>query len=169
MYSPNANAFTSSTTGGQPFVIPRGRREGLDLHGPRDVVVGRGLQRLIREQRGDQDDAVQLDPVARLQLARKTRRPDRAVALADQVLGRGIAVVGLEVLVDELAKRPDVALLAVELLVVHARHDTAVAGVDRVDEHEVADVEQRVLVVDELVGRRRQEALVGHSGLARRE
>ena len=50
---------------------------------------------------------------------------------------------------------------AAERLVLVLARDAAEAGARRVDEHEVAGVEQAVVVVDELVGRGRRVRVVG--------
>src|SRR5207244_4860992 len=110
-----------------------------------------------------------LGAVAILYVRRGARRSDGAVALADQILRRRPAVVGLEIDVDELTERAQVARLPVELLRAVARRRAAVAGGNRVDEHEIADVDQRVLVVLERVRRRRLKPLVGHPDALRRE
>ena len=135
----------------------------------RDVVLRRRRQRLIREQRRHQHDAVQLDAVAHLKFLRQARRADRAVALPDEELRRRPPIVGLEISVDELAERAQIAADAVELRVADAGDRTAVAGVDRIDVDHVGAVEQRILVVDQMVRRRRLEPFVRHLHLARRE
>src|SRR5262249_49128444 len=58
--------------GRELLVIPGGRRVGLDVRRVRDVVLRRRRQRLVRQQRRDEGDAVQLDAVADLQLLRQT-------------------------------------------------------------------------------------------------
>jgi hypothetical protein len=100
--------------------------------------------------------------VAVLQFLRESRRSDRAVAFADQIFRRRKAAVGLEVVVDELAESAEIAAYAVELRVVHAGDDAAEAGIDGVDEHEIGRVDERVLVVHQLVWRRRLEAFRRH-------
>ena len=49
-----------------------------------------------------------------------------------------------------------------ELRGVGARGNAAVAGIDGVDEHKVSYVYERILVIDQPVGRRRLEAILGH-------
>ena len=101
--------------GRQLLVVPRIGRVGLNERLVRDVVVGRGRERLVCEQGRNQNDAAQLDSVPRLQFPRQASRPDGAVALADEELRRQPPVVGDQIGVDELAERAQIAVLAVEL------------------------------------------------------
>ena len=101
-----------------------------------------------------------------LQVQRQPRRARGAVALADQVLRAAPAAVAREVEADELAHRVEVALVLVELGHLLALDHPRVAGADRIDEHQVAVGQQRVLVVDQRIGRRRRIAhLVGGHAL----
>ena len=150
-------------------MVPGVGRVGFDERRIRHVVVRRRRQRLIAEQRRDEHDAVQLDAVALLDFLCETGRPDRAVRLTDQVLGRGPPAVRFQIRIDELAERAQVTRLPVELLVVDPGCHAAVAGVDGVDEHEIAHVDERVLVVLDRIGRGRLESLVRHPYVLRRE
>src|SRR6516165_10188727 len=104
-----------------------------------------------------------------LQVLREAGRADRAVTLADQKLRRAPATILRQILRDELPERSNIARLTVELIRIDARHHTAVAGVDGIDEHEIGGLEQRVLIVDKAVRRRRLRAIVPHSNAARAE
>ena len=124
------------------------------------VVAGCELDRVELQDRGDQDDAVQVD-VRALQVAGEHRRAGRAVALAEQVAGRVPAVVCAEEPPDELGKRLRVL---VDAPVVGARslaQRVAEAGAYGIDHHDVGDVEEGPGVVLERVGRRSLRADVG--------
>ena len=77
---------------GQLLVIPRRGRVGGQEEDVRQVVRPPELERLEVEHRGDQDDAVERDPLVG-EVARQARRAGRAVALADEVKRRGPASV----------------------------------------------------------------------------
>ena len=91
---------------------------------------------------------------------REPRRARGAVGLADEVLGTRPARVARAVQADEFAHALEVALVVVEFRHLLAGDHAAVAGADRVDEHEVRAVQQRMLVVDQPPRRRRRVALV---------
>ena len=96
-------------------------------------------------------------------------RARRAVALADQVLGRVPAAVVRHVLLDEARDRLDVGVDAPEVLVLEVADGLADARADRVDQHDVDLVEQAVGVVDDLVRRRRRGRGVRDDDAARAE
>ena len=98
--------------------------------------------------------------MAVLEFLRKACRANRAVAFADKKLRGTPPVVGFKIFVDELAKRPDVPCLTVKLRGVDAGDDTAVAGVDGVDEYKIGNVNEGVFVVREVERGSRLEALV---------
>ena len=117
----------------------------------------------------DQDQAVEGERTVLAQVVDDGRGAGGAVALAEQVLRRGPAVVVAQVLRDEAADRLDVRIDAPELVVLVIAHRVAQAGADRVDHHQVALVEQSVLVVDQLIGRRRRRIGIGDDDASRSE
>ncbi len=105
-----------------------------------------------------------------LEVAGQAGRPRRAVALADEELRRGPALVTGREQADEIAHGRDVLDVAVELGRVLAGDGPAIAGRHGVDEAEVGDVEERELVVDEPAGRAGDGvAVFGQHDLARAE
>ena len=140
---------------------PGGRRVGGQEEHIGQVVALREAGGLEVQDGRDQHDAVEGDPL----LDEVTGQPRRArgpVALADQEEWRAPALVAAEVEADELAHRFDVALNAPELLAQLRLHRPAVPGPHGVDEDEVGLVEPALIVVDELIGRRRHAAVVEH-------
>ena len=95
-----------------------------------------------------------------LEVPDEARRADTTVALPQDVLGRGPASVEADVLLDERAHRTDVLVHAPEVLTLGFAQRLAKAGADRVDHHEVGDVDDAVLVVHTLRRRRRRVAFV---------
>src|SRR6185437_8478743 len=94
------------------------------------------------------------------------RGPRRAIAFAEQVFGRVPAAVLRQEFLDEGRERGGVDVDAVELLLLVLAGDAAEAGAGRVDEDEIAGVEERVGIVDHLVRRRRGVRIVaGHDTL----
>jgi hypothetical protein len=93
-----------------------------------------------------------------LQVQRQSRRARGAVALADQILRAAPAAVAREVEADEFAHRVEVALVLVKLGHLLALDHPRVARADGIDEHQVAVGQQRVLIVDERIGRWRRIA-----------
>src|SRR5204863_1471112 len=89
-----------------------------------------------------------------VQPAGEAGRARRAVALACEKLRRAAARIARGDEADYAAHRLDVRFEAVELLRVVERNGAAESRRHGIDEHEIADIEQRRLVVDELVRRR---------------
>ena len=77
-------------------------------------------------------------------------RARAAVRLAEQEVGRGLALVHRDVAGDEVAHQRGVAVHAPEAAVGERRDRLRVAAADRVDEHQVGDVDQALGVVDQL-------------------
>ena len=151
----------SRTLARQAIVVPGGRRVGRQ--GGDVGLFGAGVElrpvggEVEIEDLGEQDDAVEIDVVLGLQGVDQDRRSRRAVAFPKQVLGR--AVLG-EKAHDELAKGVGVGIDAVEGLLLVLAGDPRKTGPRRVDEHQVADVQQAVGVVDERVGSGRSVGIV---------
>ena len=124
--------------------------QGGDVGRERDRVAGTlaGLDHIHRL--AHEDDAVERGGLG--QLTGHHRRADRAVTFAQHVLRRGLAAVGLEPGLDEAGDRLGVAVDLVEVGALGGRLDAGEAGLGRVDEHQVGDVEQGVGVVHNLVG-----------------
>ena len=141
-------------------VVVGGGGVGRQVEDRRQVVAAGEAERLELEHHRHQHQAAQVEAVRLLQVARQRGGAGGAVALADQEGRAAPAGVAGNVEADEVADRGDVGLEPVELLGLLADHGAAVAGRDRIDEHQIADVEERVVVVDQLVGGRQREALV---------
>ena len=92
-----------------------------------------------------------------------------AVRFAEQEFRRVPAVVLGQVSLDELLDRTCVLIDAPEIAVLVRRDRGRVAGADRVDEHEIAAVEQAVGVVLHRIGRGRREVRQGGLDAPRRE
>ena len=92
-------------------------------------------------------------------MAGERGRAGGAVALAGEELRARPARVPGDPQADEGADRLVVVLVAVELLGVLPRRRAAPAGRDRIDEHQVGDVEEAVLVVDQAAGGRQGHPL----------
>ena len=111
--------------------------------GPVDAVVE-------AEDLREQDDAVEIDIA---QIRAENGAAWRSVAFAEEVLGRVPAVVLGEEAANEAFEGVAVGIGAPEGLLLVLAHDAAEAGARGVDEDDIADVEEAVVVVDELVGR----------------
>ena len=101
----------------------------------------------------DQHDPVQVQAMPVLQITGQPGGARGAVTLADQELGREPAPVAGGVQADEITHRLDVLLEAVPLFGLLALHRAAVPRADRVDEHQVGLVQQRMLIFGQLEGR----------------
>ena len=128
------------------------------------------VARIVEERReihGDrhQDHAVERHALA-LQPVHDAAGARRAVALAEQVLGRVPAAVVADVLADEARDRLDVRVRAPEVLVLGVADGLGEARADRIDHDEVGLVEDAVGVVHDLVGRRRRGPGVGRDDAA---
>ena len=146
--------------GGELLVVPGGRGLGGKAGGVGHV--GSALE--VQIGGGNEDHAVDPHLEALLQRAHEAGGAHRAVALADDVLGRRPAVLLVHEGVEEISDRLDVGELAVELVQVFALHHAAEAGADGVDVDDVCDIEDRVRVVLETRGRLLLETVVviGH-------
>ena len=125
-----------------------------------EVVARRELDRVELQDRGHEDDAVQVD-VRALQVACEHRRAGRAVALAEQVAGRVPAVVLAQEAPDELGERLRVLVDAPVVAARRLAQRVAEAGADRIDHHDVRDVEEGPGVVLQGVRRRSLRADAG--------
>ena len=109
----------------------------------------------------DEDDAVEVHAVLVLQMGDHAGRAGGAVALASQELRRIPAAEPAHIEPDEVGVGGDVLLDAVKLLGVLARRRPAVAGGDRIDENQVAGIEQGRFIIHEPIGRRHRLAILG--------
>ena len=142
---------------GKLVVIPRRRRIGRqrDLVGQVDagIVFGPVDRQIEVQDLRQQDHAVEVDVVLGLEIVDENGRARRAVAFAEEIFRRVEAVVLGEEFLDESRERVAVGIDAVERLLLVLAGDAAEAGARRVDEDEIAGIEQRLIVVDDLVGR----------------
>lgn len=136
---------------GNHFVIAGRRRVAGNIQLVREVFarIKRDCPKVQNVRH--QNDSVQIHPVVRLQVVPQRHRAKRPVALANQELRRIPPVVPAHVGVDELRQRADVRIHAPEILVLRLPHGVAESRPHRVDENFVALVNQRILVVHQLV------------------
>ena len=102
-----------------------------------------------------QDHAVEVDVCSFCSALREAGAAHRPVAFAEEVLGRIPAAVLRQELRDELGEGIDVLVDPVERLFLVLAGDPAEPGARRVDEHQVAGIEQALVVVDDLIRRGR--------------
>ncbi len=143
-------------------VVPRScreRREVRDLTEVHALAVDAGGA--VQERR-DEDEPVQVHAHVRLQVVGESRAAHAAVAFAEHVLGRTPAPVLRHVTLDELCDGLDVLVHAVEIGGLRVTERLAETGADRIDHHDVGDVERRIGIVDELRGRRGRIAAIVH-------
>src|SRR5207249_2020787 len=107
---------------------------------------------------GKQSNAVKCDPFLR-QLPRNSCRPGRAVALSQQEQRRGPAVITRYVQANELAECVNVPFDAPEFLADLRCFRATESRADGVYQDEVALVEQRVLIVFQVVRGRGQKSI----------
>src|SRR2546422_8416521 len=105
----------------------------------------------------------------RLQIVRKRGGAERAVAFADQELGRIPAGVAADVRIDELRQRFDVLIHAPKILVLRFAHGVAESRSHGVEENQIRFVQQALWVLREFVGRRRRGTGIDRDDPARRE
>ena len=170
--------------GGQPVALGEGDRIGG--RGPALDLVENRPERLLLQVRGElpmvpgggrvgrQEERIrQVIPLREAgglevqdrrheEVAGQARGPRRAVALAHQEQRRAPALVAGEVEPDELSHRLDVPLDAPELLPQLRLGGAAVARAHGVDEDDVGQIQPGMLVVHQLVGRRRHHAVLAH-------
>ncbi len=181
------------TPGEHPRVVAGGIRLRLVEHLPQPaaavlavVVRDRGIRRQVErvrpvvallvevdrrqvEHARDEDQPVEVHAVPLLQVLGERGAAQRAVGLARDELRRHPAPVARRPQADQLGDGLDVLLVAVEVAGLAALDRARPAGRHRVDEDEVADREQRLRVVDEVVRRRLERARVTHDDPARAE
>ncbi|CAM5188527.1 hypothetical protein CDEN61S_02435 [Castellaniella denitrificans] len=145
----------------QPVVIPGVRRRGRQRP---DGIAG---ARVVQD-RGLQGHAVEVHAIL-VQDIGQHGAAGCAVGFAEQELGRVPAVVFGQVALDELLQRGGVLVHAPEITVLPRRDGRRIARPDRIDEHQVAAVEQAVGVVFQRVGRGRREIRHGRPDAPGRE
>ena len=153
-----------SCGGERAFAVPvrhRGER-GHPQHPGQERVVVAVVQAELQDRR-DQHGAIDLDPLALGEQIGERRDPKAAVALADQKLRRGPALVPAEPEADERGQRIQIRLRAEEAacrLLASAVTVAAEAGLDRIDEHEVGEREPGIRVRHDPGGRRGRRAVL---------
>ncbi len=145
----------------QAVVVGDGR-VGRQVEGVGQVVAVVELARDVVEHGRDEDDAVEVHAVARLQVVGQAGGPHGPVRLAGQELRRHPPPVPGRPQPDHLADGLQVAGEAVVRLGLLPFCHSGVAGGDGVDEDEVAHLEQTLLVVHQPVRRRQQRPRVPH-------
>src|SRR6267378_8373818 len=105
----------------------------------------------------------------RLHIIRKRGGAKRAVALADQELGRVPAGVAADVGMDKLRQRLDVLIHAPEILVLRFARGVAESRSHRVDEYQIRFVQEAICILRKLVGWRWRGTGIYGNDAARRE
>src|SRR5215472_3794949 len=144
----------------QLFVIPgrsciRRQRQHI-----RQVYTGIALRAIDIsgeiEDLGEKNHAIQVNALLVLQDVGEDGGAGRAIAFAEDEFGRVPAVVFGEKVNDKAGEGIRVLVDAPEGLFSILSDEAAEAGARHIDENQVAGIEQRVLVLDQLIGRARQ-------------
>ena len=163
-------------------MVPGSRGKGRQHQRVRRVHAGIELRTVgivgIAQDLRKHDHAVQVDRILGFQHVGQRAGTRGAVAFAKQVFRRIPAPVLGQELADELGKSLHVAIDAIKLLfaflalflflrlVLVGKLQSAETGAGRIDEYEVAGIEQAVFVVDDVVRRSRRVLIVrGHHAL----
>ncbi len=146
-------------------MIPRRGRVGRQRQQIRCVVARRSF-RLIRIKIGVQhlrqhDHAVEIDVRIRLQHIDQNGGAGRSVTLSEQISGGVPAPVFRQERGDEVGEGVRVLIDAVERFLLVLSGDPAEPGARRVDEHQIAGVQQTLVVVNDPVRCRRGMTGVG--------
>ena len=128
----------------------------------RQVVSGVEFRGLKIQNGRDENDAIQIHAVTLLEIPGKPRGARGAVAFAGEEFRGRPALVARGVEPDEIRDGLHVFFNPVKLLGRFAGNGAAVAGRNGIDENEIAKVEKRRIVVNELVGRRKERARIPH-------
>jgi hypothetical protein len=131
-----------------PVHLGGGQRRQLQRRAKRELV--RPEHQLPLEQRREHHRAGDDDPLRVLQRTRHLRRAKAAIALAKQEFRRRRAVVVGDIERDRLGDALGIGVDVVVLGRIVGFHGAAPAGADRVDQHEVGEVEPAVRIVDQL-------------------
>ena len=136
-------------------VIPGGGGiAGQQAHILHLVALILGFQPEI-EDGGDEDDAVERDIIILpVQLIGHGGRAGGAIGFAAEELGCVPAVVLVQPQADELRDGLGIAVNAPEVFGIGLAQGMAPAGADRIDKHQIGDIEQRFGVVADVIGRR---------------
>ena len=145
---------------GKAVQIPRRDRIRGEIHDVRQIVPRRELDRVELQDDRDQHDAVQVD-VRPLQVAGEHCRTGGPIALAEEVTGRIPAVVLAEEAPHELREGARIFVDAPVIGPFGAFTGMAETGADGIHHHDVGDIENRVVVIRERVGRRALGADLG--------
>ena len=126
----------------------------------REVVVNARRDRVEAQDRRDQDDAVQRDAALVQQVVGQGGGTRGSVALAGEEFRGEPALISRDVEADEIGDGADVLLDAEKLFGLFAGGGPAVAGVDRIDEHQVGGGKPGVGVLHQRERRRRGIAVL---------
>ena len=135
---------------GNLVVVP-GRRRVAGQVGDVEHVIAAGAD-VVVEDRRDEHHAVQLHAIVAEHVGQR-RGAGCPVGFTDEELGRVPALVHIEIALNEAVEGAQVLVHAGEILGGSFAHGARVAGKRRVDEDQVALVEQRILVGNQLEGR----------------
>ena len=150
-------------------MIPRDRSVGRQIEDIRQVITSVEFRGLKIQDGRDQDDPIEIHAVALLKVAGKACGARGAVAFASKELRRRPPLVARGIEPDKIRNGLDVWRYPMILLRRFAGNSAAIARRNGIDEDEVADVEKRHVVVDQLVRRRKKRARVAHLHAPRTE
>ena len=147
-------------------MIPGGRRVARQQG--QVILVVAGLANAVIHNGGEVDDAVEAE-AALLEQGGDCAVAQSAVAFAEQEFGRGPAVVEGDVALDGAGEGVGILVDAPEVAAGLLAQGPRPAGADRVDEDEIAGVDQRIRVGAEAVGGRPDIFGIGGGDPHRRE
>src|SRR5687767_8440505 len=118
-------------------MIPGGRGVSRQEQDKRQFIIRMETNGCEIQYRRDQHQAVEIQSMAFLQIARKTRCSCGAITFTDQKLWRGPAIVAGGVQTNKITHRLDILAELMPLLWLLPISGAAVACADRVDEDQV--------------------------------
>ena len=119
----------------------------------RNFAAGIGIERCKIQQRRKQDHTVERHAITRLKMLRETCHTHAAVRLAKQVFRRCPAVMGAHPHAHKIAKRFDVLIEPVKILGLDLIFRAAVAGRNRIDKNQIANIENAQRIFRNTKGR----------------
>ena len=135
----------------------------------RQVIAGSVLDCGEVQDTGDKDQPIEIHPVTGTQMFRQSRRAEDAIALAAKILRRKPALVPRRPEPDEFTDGIQVRGLSEKGLGLLVFDGAAEPGRDRINEHQIAGVQDGILVVLQPEWRLRQRAILVHLYAARTE
>ena len=126
------------------------------------LVAGLELHRAEIQHGRDEHDAVEIQPVAVLEITGETCGTCGSIAFSRQEFWREPASIACGVQSDEISNALDVFFEAVVLPGFLALHRSGIAGADWVNENQVGLVEQGIHVIGQAIWRGQECACIAH-------